>query len=157
MIDNTILKLAFLAVALTVLYKLFVAGAPVVDTEDVEEEDDAATDEAEVETYTPMEAVSVDEPAGTMSDATMIARGVSSDLIPQITANAGFEYGPDPNVLAGKNFLDGSRWTGINTVAGSLRNANRQLRADPIIPKNMGVSPWNVSTIEEDLARRPLE
>jgi hypothetical protein len=45
---------------------------------------------------------------------------------------------------------------GLDTIGQSLRNANLQLRSDPIIPKS-DIGPWNQSTIEPDLGRVPLE
>jgi hypothetical protein len=45
---------------------------------------------------------------------------------------------------------------GLDTIGQTLRNANLQLRSDPIIPK-MEVGPWAQSTIEPDIARVPLE
>uniref|UniRef100_A0A6C0DL16 Minor capsid protein P11 C-terminal conserved region domain-containing protein n=1 Tax=viral metagenome TaxID=1070528 RepID=A0A6C0DL16_9ZZZZ len=45
---------------------------------------------------------------------------------------------------------------GIDTIGQTLRNANLQLRSDPIISK-ADIGPWNQSTIEADLARVPLE
>ena len=41
-------------------------------------------------------------------------------------------------------------------VQQALKNANLQLRSDPIIEKKI-VSPWMMSTIEPDMARVPLE
>jgi len=45
---------------------------------------------------------------------------------------------------------------GLDTIGQTLRNANLQLRSDPIIPVQ-SVGPWNQSTIEPDLGRVPLE
>jgi hypothetical protein len=45
---------------------------------------------------------------------------------------------------------------GLDTIGQTLRNANLQLRSDPIIPK-METGPWLQSTIEPDLGRVPLE
>ena len=45
---------------------------------------------------------------------------------------------------------------GLDTIGQTLRNANLQLRSDPIITKSV-VGPWNQSTIETDYARVPLE
>ena len=45
---------------------------------------------------------------------------------------------------------------GLDTIGQTLRNANLQLRSDPIIPKTV-VGPWLQSTIEPDIARVPLE
>jgi hypothetical protein len=45
---------------------------------------------------------------------------------------------------------------GLDTIGQTLRNANLQLRSDPVISK-AEVGPWNQSTIETDYARTPLE
>ena len=45
---------------------------------------------------------------------------------------------------------------GLDTIGQTLRNANLQERSDPIIPKQQ-VGPWNMSTIEPDFGRTPLE
>jgi hypothetical protein len=45
---------------------------------------------------------------------------------------------------------------GLDTIGQTLRNANLQLRSDPIISKS-DIGPWNQSTIEPDFARVPLE
>jgi hypothetical protein len=58
--------------------------------------------------------------------------------------------------IQGKNFLSAGALIGINTIGQSLRNANLQLRAEPPNPQ-VQVSPWQQSTIEPDLTRKPLE
>ena len=58
--------------------------------------------------------------------------------------------------LADQNFLTSGFHIGINTVGQSLRNANRQLRSEPLNPQ-IKVSPWQQTTIEADVNRRPLE
>ena len=58
--------------------------------------------------------------------------------------------------IQGKNFLSAGALIGINTIGQSLRNANLQLRAEPPCPQNPP-GPWNISTIEPDLNRKPLE
>lgn len=45
---------------------------------------------------------------------------------------------------------------GLDTIGQTLRNANLQLRSDPIIPKS-DIGPWNQSTMEADIGRVPLE
>jgi hypothetical protein len=45
---------------------------------------------------------------------------------------------------------------GLDTIGQTLRNANLQLRSDPVIPVQP-VGPWNQSTMEPDLGRVPLE
>jgi len=45
---------------------------------------------------------------------------------------------------------------GLDTVGQTMKNANLQLRSDPVIQKGE-IGPWNQSTIEPDLMRVPLE
>lgn len=45
---------------------------------------------------------------------------------------------------------------GLDTVGQTMKNPNLQLRSDPIIDKKE-VGPWNMSTVEPDLLRQPLE
>jgi len=59
-------------------------------------------------------------------------------------------------ILKGVNFLDAGFHVGVNTVGQSLRNANRQVRAEPPNPQ-VSVSPWMNTTIGPDLIRKPLE
>jgi len=58
--------------------------------------------------------------------------------------------------LGDMNFLTAGYHIGINTVGQTLRNANRQLRSEPLNPQ-VPVSPWLQTTIEPDTNRRPLE
>jgi len=58
--------------------------------------------------------------------------------------------------LKDQNFLEAGQHIGVNTVGQSLRNANRQLRSEPPNPQ-VKVSPWQTTTIEPDINRRPLE
>lgn len=58
--------------------------------------------------------------------------------------------------LTDQNFLTSGHHAGINTQGSSLRNANLQLRSDPLIPRT-DVGPWQQSTIESDTNRRPFE
>jgi hypothetical protein len=54
------------------------------------------------------------------------------------------------------NMLSAGYHIGINSVSSSLRNANLQIRSEPPNPQHQ-VSPWNNSTIQPDINRRPLE
>jgi len=54
------------------------------------------------------------------------------------------------------DLLKAGHFIGLDTIGQTLRNANLQLRSDPIITK-AEVGPWNQSTIETDFARVPLE
>lgn len=65
------------------------------------------------------------------------------------------EYPIGEGVSRGINYLSSGYQIGVNTVGQSLRNANRQLRAEPPNPQ-VNVSPWLNTTIGPDLDRRPL-
>ena len=58
--------------------------------------------------------------------------------------------------LGDQNFLTAGYHIGVNTVGQTLRNANRQLRSEPLNPQQK-VSPWLQTTIEPDVNRRPME
>jgi hypothetical protein len=80
--------------------------------------------------------------------------GLSSSLLPREMAYQE-DYGqfaPD-DILKGQNFLDPRSQVGWpETIGGSLRNANQQLRADPPNPKKGYI--WQNSTIVPDIMQR---
>ena len=82
----------------------------------------------------------------------------AEDLLPKDAANSKWaQVNPaGQGDLKDQNFLNAGYHVGINTVGTSLRNPNLQLRSEPPNP-HMKVSPWNQTTIESDLNRRPLE
>ena len=55
------------------------------------------------------------------------------------------------------NLLNPAQLVGINTQGSSLRNSNLQLRSEPANPRSTTNCPWNISTIETDQFRKPLE
>jgi hypothetical protein len=59
------------------------------------------------------------------------------------------------NIMSG-DLLQAGYHIGLDTIGQTMKNANLQLRSDPIIPKT-DVGPWNQSTYEPDYARVPLE
>ncbi len=80
-----------------------------------------------------------------------------AELLPQDDASMWAQMNPaGSGDLQGKNFLSAGALIGVNTVGQSMRNSNLQLRAEPPNPQ-VSVSPWQNSTIEPDLSRRPLE
>lgn len=85
-------------------------------------------------------------------------RLVASDLLPKDAANEKWaRVNPaGQGDVDDKNYLNAGYHYGINTVAGTLRNANLQIRSEPPNPRAQ-VTPWNQSTIEPDLNRRPFE
>ena len=81
-----------------------------------------------------------------------------ADLLPQDSNSQWSTLNPsmsNNNVIV-PDLLQAGYHIGLDTIGQTLRNANLQLRSDPIIPKQ-DVGPWNQSTIEPDLARVPLE
>lgn len=77
------------------------------------------------------------------------------ELLPQDNNNEWSNIMPN-NDLKNVHMLSAGHHAGINTVGSSLRNANLQLRSEPVIPQS-NVGPWNNTTIEPDNLRRPLE
>ena len=53
--------------------------------------------------------------------------------------------------------LNPEKLVGQNTQGSSLRNANLQVRSEPPNPRTNTNCPWNISTIESDTFRKPLE
>ena len=81
----------------------------------------------------------------------------SADLLPRDADSAWAQVAPSgQGSLQDKNFLTAGFHVGINTVGQTLRNANYQLRSEPPNPQ-VKVSPWNMTTIDPDTNRRPME
>jgi len=82
-----------------------------------------------------------------------------SDLLP---ADSNSEWAAlNPSTMSAGNVLNGDLLAagyhyGIDSIGSSMKNANLQLRADPVIAKQ-DVGPWNQSTYEADYSRKPLE
>lgn len=79
-----------------------------------------------------------------------------ADLLPKGGNNSSWNTAAPSDGNHPMNFLDSGYLAGINTVSGSLRNANLQVRSEPPNPTNL-VSPWMNTTIEPDLSRAPFE
>jgi hypothetical protein len=79
----------------------------------------------------------------------------ASDLLPKEGAFA--DSNPSPQgTLSNRNLFEAGHHAGLNTQLSSLRNANRQLRSDPLIPR-ISVGPWSQSSYEADTNRREFE
>jgi hypothetical protein len=102
----------------------------------------------------------VDFPTGVMQPATASPgkRLTTEDLLPKDAANTKWaQVTPSgQGELRDLNFMTAGWHIGVNTQGQSLRNPNMQLRSDPINPQYK-VSPWNMSTVEPDVSRRPFE
>jgi len=79
----------------------------------------------------------------------------SSQLLPKITPEAADFAQFAPKNLQAQNFLTATQWVGVNTQGSSLKNANYDLRANPLIPR-ADVGPWAQSTIEPNLYAKEL-
>ena len=81
-----------------------------------------------------------------------------SDLLPSDSNSSWANLNPVANGdLNNINLLNPTQLVGINTQGSSLRNANLQIRSEPANPRTNTNCPWNVSTIEGDKFRKPLE
>ena len=88
-------------------------------------------------------------------------RLTTEDLLPKDAANLKWSavnpagQGDVSNI----NFVQAGAMLGINSTLGSMRNANLQLRSDPVIPNQAGDWPIMMSTIPRNssLLRKPLE
>lgn len=82
-----------------------------------------------------------------------------SDLLPNDQNSQWSALNPNSmtqgNVLM-PDLLQAGYHIGLDTIGQTLRNANLQLRSDPVIPKS-SVSPWNNTTMEPDIGRTYLE
>lgn len=85
-------------------------------------------------------------------------RLTADDLLPKDAANSKWaQVNPaGQGDLQDQNFLTAGFQIGVNTTGSSLRNANLQLRSEPVIPQS---NPWPImqSTITPDVLRRSLE
>lgn len=100
----------------------------------------------------PTPALSPSVKKSTMLAATTqhtLSGGTAPNLLPKPKADDGFgQFAPDPGALAGKNFVDASRWVSLGAMT-SRRNISRDIRDTIPIPKTNALSPWNQSTIEQ--------
>ena len=80
-----------------------------------------------------------------------------AELLPKDSNNQWAQLNPSgKGDLANVNLLKAGYHIGIDTVGQTLRNANLQIRSEPANPQ-LYVGPWNLSTIEPDFMRPPLE
>jgi len=85
--------------------------------------------------------------------------GIAANLLPKPQPGGPGAFGqfaPNPEALAGKNFVDASRWVSLGSMT-SRRNINRDIRSDIPIPKTNAISPWNQSSIDQQIVGRSLD
>lgn len=120
-----------------------VAGGP-----DVAPNDASATSEGEISNA----PVSSTLPAAVGGQATIDPK----ELLPRDENSEWAALNPiGTGDLESVNLLQAGHHTGINTVSSSLRNASMDIRGDIPNPQ-VPVGPWNQTTIEPDVNRRPL-
>jgi hypothetical protein len=79
------------------------------------------------------------------------------DLLPKDTNSQWAQLNPaGKGDLSNINLLKAGYHIGIDTIGQTLRNSNLQIRSEPPNPQ-VNVGPWNLSTIEPDFMRPPLE
>lgn len=80
------------------------------------------------------------------------------DLLPNDELADQFAMGQPsvPGELSQRNYLEAPFLNGTDTQNGTLKNANRSIRSDPVIPRQI-VSVWNNSTYQRDEYRKDFE
>jgi hypothetical protein len=100
-------------------------------------------------------AVVQDQPPAEIQSSGAITN--TSDLLPLDQNSQWAALNPvNAGNVAMPDLLQAGYHIGLDTIGQTLRNANLQLRSDPVIQK-ADVGPWNQSTIEGDYGRVPLE
>jgi hypothetical protein len=80
-----------------------------------------------------------------------------AELLPRDTNSQWAQLNPSgKGELSNINLLKAGYHIGIDTIGQTLRNSNLQIRSEPPNPQ-VYVGPWNMSTIEPDFMRPPLE
>ena len=82
--------------------------------------------------------------------------GLASSLMPhEVASQEDYAQFAPNDILKGQNFLNPRQQVGWpETIGGTIRNGNHDLRADPPNPKDSYT--WNNSTIVPDLMQRNL-
>ena len=99
-------------------------------------------------------------PSTTQIPVTPMPLATSVDLLPKTSPSpqpgqtAWAEFAPQS--LQGQQFLDPTKYAGVDTQGASLKNASWDIRRDPPIPR-ADVGPFLNSTIESDPYRKPLD
>lgn len=109
------------------------------------------------ETYAAVSGVQTSIPMMPSSCSTPMITN-PAELLPKDTNSQWAELNPSgKGELANVNLLRAGYNIGISTIGGSLRNANQQIRSDPVTPNLSNVSIWNQSTITPNFMQVPFE
>lgn len=74
----------------------------------------------------------------------------ADSLLPKEKNKDWFDDPYEATTVKNTHLINIYRPIGVNTIQTTLKNANRQLRADPIVPKISGISPFLNSSVEPD-------
>ena len=113
---------------------------------------------SDAKAYAPFNGAANAQVANSANNASSMNKPIANpaDLLPS-DANSSWASLNPVGDLKNVNLLNPTQVVGVNTQGSSLRNANLQLRSEPPNPRMNTNCPWNVSTIEEDKLRKPLE
>jgi len=108
--------------------------------------------------YAPFNGISTAQTATSADTPDSLSKPAAnpSDLLPSDSNSSWAGLNPTSD-LGNVNLLNPTQIVGINTQGSSLRNANLQIRSEPANPRTNTNCPWNISTIEGDKHRKPLE
>ena len=109
-------------------------------------------------TYAPFNGASSVSVSNSATSSTAMNKPIAnpSDLLPSDSNSSWASLNPMGD-FKNVNLLNPTQVVGVNTQGSSLRNANLQLRSEPPNPRTNTNCPWNISTIEDDKFRKPLE
>ena len=105
------------------------------------------------EKFSPLDQSSAKVDSSTASPSPSI--GVAADLLPQPQQSDEDFSTYAPQALQGQNFLSPQALVGVDTIGSSMKSASYDIRNTIPIPKKT-VGPWQNSTIDPDLLKRPL-
>lgn len=157
-------SLAILALLAVIVYVVFfrpqgspftLEGAPLMEGDDISKAvDTAATAPKQMKT-TGNGYEAGGGAGGVVSSNDPISLSSAALLPKEIPVTDDFGQFSTDQILSGQNYLDPRSQIGYpETVGGTLRNANLQIRSEPANPRDP-VSIWNLSTISPD-DMRPL-
>jgi hypothetical protein len=154
-------SLAIVALVAFVLYMLFFSskcrGSPFVLEGAPLTEGDSVARAVDTAKTAPKQMATTGKTYDGSSEDRMDGGGVpSAALLPkEIPITDDFGQFSTEQILSGQNYLDPRGQVGYpETVGGTLRNANLQIRSEPANPRDP-VSIWNLSTISPE-EMRPL-
>jgi preprotein translocase subunit SecG len=161
--DRVIVLVGFIVLAIVFMYystgKITVRdgmkeGKAQVPSTDAKKNTDASNDTAPQETQAAAASVAAKESFQGYSEKEVAN---PSELLPNDENSQWSSLNPvsqsNPQM---PDMLQAGYHIGLDTIGQTMKNANLQLRSDPVIQKGE-IGPWNQSTIEPDLMRVPLE